>query len=153
QISGIEINLRKNGFNYLKDDLEIRTKFIETLRGLLFEAYICTANKKFFTSTTAEGTENFDRLLGRLMYERLRANRAHRIQIWISRKRKQYAERMQKVISSQVVTISRNTHIGLSREPIVNSNSSGDLCSSVADYVCQLVLKRVENPSSREARD
>lgn len=153
QISGVETTLRKNGFNYLKDDPEIRTKFAENMRGLLFEAYICSANKKFLGSTATEETENFDRLLGRLMYERLRANRSRPIRIWLAQKHKHYAERVQAVISSQILTISQNDRVRLSAEPVVDSSPSGDLCSSVADYVCHLVLKRVKNPSSLEARD
>src|SRR5262249_2263746 len=112
-----ENSLRRKGFNYLTDDPAIRTVLVAALRGLMFTAYVCFAEKERF-KTRGENAENlFERLFGRMIYERLRANRSQPISVWLSPKYDQPIAKIQQIVADRVRDVSRDDRTGISIYP------------------------------------
>ena len=131
--------LQTGEFNYSQDDPNVRVKFIETLSSLIFEAYICYAEKDSFTSQTDQDV--YECLFGRLMYERLRANKARRINIWLSQLHQPHIENRQKIVSSCVQSITNSDGRGFLEQPTVELTSGPEDGLAVAHYSCVIVQK------------
>jgi len=146
--------LQTGEFNYSQDDPSVRAKFIETLSSLIFEAYVCYAEKGAFTSQT--GQDAYGCLFGRLMFERLRASKAQRINIWLNQLHQPYIESRQKIVSSCVQSITNSDGVGFREQPTVELTSGPDDGLAVAHYSCVIVqkyLKYLETAGTLERLD
>ncbi len=146
--------LQTGEFNYSQDDPNVRVKFIETLSSLIFEAYVCYAEKDSFTSQTDQDV--YECLFGRLMYERLRANKARRINIWLSQLHQPHIENRQKIVSSCVQSITNSDGRGFLEQPTVELTSGPEGGLAVAHYSCVIVqkyLKYLETTGTQERLD
>lgn len=138
-------------FNYSQDDPSVRAKFIETLSSLIFEAYVCYAEKGFITSQT--GQDAYECLFGRLMFERLRANKARRINIWLSQLHQPHIENRQKIVSSHVQAITNIDNRGFREQPTVELTKGPEYGLAVAHYSCAIVQKHLEATGTSERLD
>ena len=150
-ISDVVDKLQTGEFNYSQDDLNVRRKFIETLSSLLFEAYVCYAKESSFPSQT--GQDAYECLFGRLIYERLRANKSRRINIWLSPLNQLHIEDRQKIVNSCVQTITNRDNKGFREQPAVKLTSGPEDGLAVAHYSCVIVqkyLKYLETTGTQE---
>ena len=134
--------LQTGEFNYSQDDPNVRVKFIETLSSLIFEAYVCYAEKGSFTSQT--GQDAYECLFGRLMFERLRANKARRINIWLSQLHQPHIENRQEIVNSHVQAITNIDNRGFQEQPTVELTNGPEYGLAVAHYSCVIVQKYLE---------
>ena len=143
--------LQTGEFNYSRDDPNVRVKFIETLSSSIFEAYVCYAKKGSITSQT--GQDVYECLFGRLMFERLRANKARRINIWLSQLHQPHIENRRKIVSSCVQSIINSDGRGFREQPTVELTSGPEDGLAVAHYSCVIVqkyLKYLETTGTQE---
>ena len=134
--------LQTGEFNYSQDDPNIRVKFIETLSSLLFEAYVCYAEESSFPSQTSQ--DAYECLFGRLIYERLRANKPRRINIWLSQLHQPHIENRQKIVNSCVQSITNSDNSGFREQPTIELTNGPEYGLAVAHYSCAIVQKYLE---------
>lgn len=152
-IPGTESALKKNGFRYLTDDPEVHTRFIEALREFMFMAYICFADREILKSDKTTDDSIYYRLYGRLIYERLRANKSRSINIWLAKKLNHRLGAIQQITTAQVAEIARRDRVGVLSTPMVCMAGVNELCFAVADYTICVVQQRLADPNSILARD
>ena len=143
--------LQTGEFNYSRDDPNVRVKFIETLSSSIFEAYVCYAEESSFTSQT--GQDAYECLFGRLMFERLRANKARRINIWLSQLHQPYIENRQKIVNSHVQAITNIDNRGFLGQPTVELANGPEYGLAVARYSCAIVKNYLEATGTSERLD
>ena len=143
--------LQTGEFNYSQDDPNVRVKFIETLSSLIFEAYICYAEESSFTSQTGQGAHEC--LFGRLMYERLGANKSQRINIWLSQLHQPHIENIQQIVNSCVPAITNSDNRRFREQPTVELTNGPEYGLAVAHYSCAIVQKHLEATGTSERLD
>ena len=149
-LPNVEARLRRRGFEYGSDDPEVRSKFIERLAGLPFEAYICFAKNDFFAG--ADPLARFERLLGRLLFERLRAERQGPLHLRLSRRLADRLGTTTNVAGAVARDIEASSTRALLTMPEVTIADEREPCVAVVDYVCGLVHARLDSPGSIQAR-
>lgn len=152
-------SLSKKGFHYCEDHFEVKPKVIEVIRRLPFQAYICYQKKeRDFDSSKGYGW--YDRLFGRLMFERLRANKTARIKIYFEQHDNRIEPR-QKEIEDIVIELTNQIQVKdgviFTDIPQVFSASKEEFCLAVADYVAAIfkdhAVNGIGNISSWQARN
>lgn len=158
-VPGIQKSLSKKGFHYCEDHLEVKLKVIHLIRQLPFEAYICYQEKDINFDPSA-GYGWYDKLFGRLMFERLQANKNAAIRICFEQHDNQ-VERRRKEIEEIIVHLVRDIQARQRAEfpfiPKVNSAGKDELCLVIADYVAAIFKehekKGINEPTSSQARN
>ncbi|TMB04374.1 MAG: hypothetical protein E6J57_01665 [Deltaproteobacteria bacterium] len=139
--------LRRKGFHFTDDAAEVRSKFIDLLMTLTFEAYVCFVEKP----TPFDPRAWLDRLLGRLIFERLRANRSHAVHLCIeqtdSKKQRRLTE-VREVVARCAARVRRERG-GLPIAPAVRCTGKDEPCLAVADYACGIVREYLEARDDR----
>ena len=143
--------LQTGEFNYSQDDPNVHRKFIETLSSLLFEAYVCYAEESSFPLQTDQ--DAYECLFGRLIYERLRANKSQRINIWLSQLHQLHVEDRQKIVNSCVQAIANSDNKGFREQPAVKLTNGPEYGMAVAHYSCVIVQKYLETAGAQERLD
>jgi hypothetical protein len=151
------IALRGQGRNYWNDDPEVRSRVIDQLSRLLFEAYACFAKRSFFGSLDEHGVRAM--LLGRLFYERLRAYRNREILIRnreilinVSTDGETSIEDMGAVIQISLRDILDREGLSFKRLPVLVRADSEDGCIAAGNYVSAITRAKLDTPDSPEAR-
>lgn len=158
-VPGIQKSLSKKGFHYCEDHLEVKFKVIDIIRQLPFTAYICYQDKDLNFDPSA-GYGWYDKLFGRLMFERLRANKNADIRIYfeqhdnrIEHRRKEIEDIVERLVSE----IRLRDRVEFAFIPKVNSAGKDELCLVLADYVAAIFKDHAKNginkPSSSQARN
>lgn len=156
---GIQKSLSKKGFHYCEDHLEVKLKVINIIRQLPFEAYICYQDKDInFDPSTGYGW--YDKLFGRLMFERLRANKNAAIRIYFEQHDNRIEHRRKEIeciVERLVSEIRLRDRAEFAVIPEVNSAGKDELCLVLADYVAAIFKEHAKNgiskPSSSQARN
>lgn len=135
-------DLRRRGFHYASNHRDVRHEFIELLIQLPFQAYVCFVEKP----SPFDRRSWLDRLLGRLLFERLRAHRACAIDICFEQTDSRLARRVREVtaIVETCVAVASRDRGGLPGPVHVRSAGKEEPCLSVADYVCGVVRTYLE---------
>lgn len=127
-------NFPIGGFHYTIDHFEIKNKFIELLKILTFQAYICfdpwVSCRSF--------NETYDRLFGRLIIDRLRDHKMNEINICFEQ-HNDNAERnmtLKAIIESKIVQIDRSERRVFEGSYFVMSATKDEPCLSITDYIC-----------------
>ncbi len=123
-----------NGFHHTSDHREIKNAFINLLRTLTFQAYIC------FDSNVSGDDFNstYDRLFKKIFLDRLKNHKTENIIICFEQHGK--PERRRREISNIVNLLIKDINES-DRRPFrgtakVTYGSKKDLCLSIADYIC-----------------
>ncbi len=105
-IPKVQESLSKHGFHYCEDHIQVKFEIIKLIRQLPFEAYICYQHKES-NFNPSEGYGWYDKLFGRLMFERVRANKKAAIRIYfeqhdnrIEHRRKEIENIVERVVSA-----------------------------------------------------
>jgi hypothetical protein len=139
--------LESHGFHYSGDHPEVRQRFIELLMKVTFEAYVCLTKKP----SPFDHAACYDRLFGRLLFERLRANRHRGVHICFEQtdsRRLRRLEASRSIVARCVKEISKDR----AGPPVAWTIDTGDKtepCLAVADYVTAIVRHYFE-PRERE---
>lgn len=149
-IPDAQAHLESAGFDYATDDPEVRARFIDRLAEVAFEAYVCFASMEFFGSTDANAI--FDHLLGRLLFERLRANRPGPMSLRLSRALRDRVAAAANVATKCASDVNASLGYAAIEAPDIRLAEARDPCTSVAEYTCALVRERLESRGSVEAR-
>jgi len=126
----------ENGFHHTENFFEIQNDFIGLLSRLTFQAYICFIDD---SETPAHRNELYDRIFGRLIYDRLRDYRDQPITICFeqhdSRKGRRLEELQEIVLGIDAKIKSLHQVTGVDA-PRVLSAGKDELCLAISDYVC-----------------
>lgn len=158
-IRSVTESLSKHGFHYCEDPLEVKPKIIELIRQLPFEAYICYQDKER-NFDPSEGYGWYDKLFGRLMFERLRANKNADIRICFEQHDNRIEHRQKEIehiVERLVNEIRLRDRATFAITPQVRSAGKDETCLAVADYVAAIFKDHVANgtgkPDSWQARN
>lgn len=126
----------ENGFHHTENPFEIRSDFIDLLSQLTFQAYIC-----FVDSSEEMGHRNeiYDRIFGRIIYDRLRDYRYQPITICFEQhdpRKYRRLEELQEIASGIDGKIKSLHQITGVDAPIVLSSGKDEPCLAIADYIC-----------------
>jgi Protein of unknown function (DUF3800) len=157
-LPSLQSSLAKKGFHYCEDHQEVKPKVIDLIMRLSFESYIIYQRKDadFDPST---GYDWYDRLFGRLMFERLRANSEAVIRLFfeqhdnrIKRRRKEISDIVER-LASEIRT--RDGENKFPEFPEVISTGKEESCLVIADYVAAIFRDYESNrrPESWPARN
>lgn len=133
------------GFHHTNDHIEIKNKFVELLKILTFQAYIC-----FDPSVTRlPFNETYDRLFGRLIIDRLRDDKTKDINICFEQHNndsKRHQEALAALIASKVDEIAKSDRRPFRGSYIVRHAGKGteETCLSIADYICGIFANYYE---------
>jgi len=158
-IRSVTESLSKHGFHYCEDHFEVKPKIIELIRRLPFEAYICYQDKES-SFDPSKGYGWYDQLFGRLIFERLRANKDADIRICfeqhdnrIEHRRKEIEDIVERLVSK--IRLLDRAEFAIT--PQVRSAGKDEACLVVADYVAAIFKDHVANgtgkPDSWQARN
>lgn len=156
----IQKSLQKKGFHYCEDHfVDVKPKVLDLIGRMPFEAYICYQKKDSDFDPSA-GYGWYDRLFGRLIFERLRANKNAFIQIYFEQHDNRIEHRRQEIeeiVSRLVCEIQLRDRIKFVVQPKVNSASKEEICLVVADYVAAIFrdyeASGIGKPESWQARN
>lgn len=158
-IRSVTESLSKHGFHYCEDHLEVKPKIIELIRQLPFEAYICYQDKES-NFDPSKGYGWYDKLFGRLMFERLRANKNADIRICFEQHDNRIEHRrkeIEDIVERLVNEIRLRDRAKFAITPQVRSAGKDEACLAVADYVAAIFKDHVANgtgkPDSWQARN
>jgi hypothetical protein len=158
-VPSVQKSLSKHGFHYCEDHPEVKPKVIELIRQLPFQAYICYQQKES-SFDPSQGYDWYDRLLGRLMFERLRANKDAVIQIYFEQHDNRIEHRrkeIEDIVEHRVSEIRLRDRVKFAVPPQVCSAGKEENCLVVADYVAAIFKDHVANgtgkPHSWQARN
>lgn len=158
-IRSVTESLSKHGFYYCEDHLEVKPKIIELIRQLPFEAYICYQDKES-NFDPSKGYGWYDQLFGRLMFERLRANKDAVIRICFEQLDNRIEHRrkeIEDIVERLVTEIQLRDKVKFADPPQVRSAGKEEPCLVVADYVAAIFKDHVANgtgkPDSWQARN
>jgi hypothetical protein len=129
--------LSEKGFHHTDDHFDVRARFMDLISGMPFQAYVCFVEK----AAPFDARAWHDRLLGRLLFERLRANRRRRIEICFEQTDTRHARRLrevQAIVSACMGAISHDRG-GAPFEPGLRCAGKEEPCLSIADYVGAIV--------------
>ena len=87
------------------------------------------------------------------MFERLRANRARRINIWLSQLHQPHIENRQEIVNSHVQAITNIDNRGFQEQPTVELTNGPEYGLAVAHYSCVIVQKSPETAGTPERLD
>lgn len=151
RLSEIRGNFETNGFHYCENHHEIRAKFFRLLPTLDFEAYIC-----FVPSTPEEDHRNelYDRMYGRLLYDRMQKYRDRPIEICFEQHDSRVTRRLTELreITLRIDEQIKSQHgINDIAPPIVISAGKEEPCLAIADYVSAIFRKYYEALNSANA--
>ncbi|TKD08433.1 S1 family peptidase [Polyangium fumosum] len=153
EIPGVEDRLRRRGFRYRDDDRDVRARFVEILKGQLFEAYVCCAPRKFFGEKPEQLV--FEQLLEGVLADRLRRH-ASRI-VFIHATSGTRTKALPGVVSAMASQIGMKRQIRKDapalREHEVSLVERAEACHWVTDYVCEIVKARVDAADPRDSRE
>jgi len=141
--------LRKTGFDYFADDPDVRTKFIESIAPLTYEAYTCAAKRTYFGESAEESV--FCELFGRLLIDRIKKHRSRRIEIFLSAERESLLAPLQGVVSSCVHNINTGGRGQVRALPVVRMEEQIKECLELTGYVAAIVQQRLD-PSESETQ-
>jgi hypothetical protein len=158
-LPSVQKSLSNYGFHYCEDHPEVKPKVIELIRQLPFQAYICYQQKES-SFDPSQGYDWYDRLFGRLIFERLQAHKDAVIRIYFEQhdNRVEYRRKEIEVIVERLVRkICLRNGIEFPAIPQINSAGKQELGLVVADYVAAIFKEHAENgigkPSSWQARN
>jgi hypothetical protein len=135
--------LRERGFSYVADDPDIRTRFLESLSLLTYEAYSCAAEKTYFEDASAQDV--FRELFGALLYDRIKKYRTRTITIWLHGDQRGMLPLLQDVVMSCVHRIN-TTSSGQVRElPAVHAVDILEECLELTSYVAAILRERLDS--------
>jgi hypothetical protein len=140
-LPSVQQSLAEKGFHYCEDHQEVKSKIIDLIMKLSFEAYIIYKKKDTDFDPSA-GYGWYDQLFGRLMFERLRANSKAVIQLCFEQHDNRVEYRRNEI--GDIVT--RLTGEIRQRDgeeqflvvPEVISGGKNEPCLAVADYVAAI---------------
>lgn len=143
RLAGILGNFSADGFHYADNHYEIRNRFIELLSRLTFEAYICFIE----SGEGVHRNELYDRMFGRLLYERLRGNRDKPLTVCFeqhdSRQKKRLNE-LKQIVFRIYGSVNQFQHMSDVSAPQVITAGKDEQCLSIADYTCSIFKKYYE---------
>ena len=134
---GILGNFVKEGFHYCDNHLELKNEFLNLLRALEFQAYIC------FSSKISCGNESdkkiaYNILFKRLLFDRLKKHREDNIEIFFEQhdsktvKREEELHDLINLMWSKIPIVSFCTNI---KDVPVKSAGKDKVCLSIPDYI------------------
>lgn len=153
-IPNAENKLRKGGLHYSEDSYEIRNKYIGFMSELTFQAYICFVEKKEIKEIDYK--EWYKKLIGRLLFDRIRDYRHEKIHIFIEKTDRKEQKNVLAVVNRVVDNINKSHRIKVSSKPVIEFSSKGEPCISLVDYVCGIFKDHYENlhlEGSRQKRN
>lgn len=140
--------LSTEGFHYTSDHREIKNVFIQFLKTLTFHAYICfepDASENDFKNTT------YDRLLEKIIIDRLRNHRDEEIIICFEQHDKPQKRQMEieKLVNLKI------EEINISERPFrgtcnVTYGTKKDDSLAIADYICGIFKAYFEKGMGKE---
>lgn len=158
-LPSIQESLSKKGFHYCKDSLEVKLKVIDLIMQLPFQAYISYQEKESNFEPSA-GYGWYDKLFGRLMFERLRANKNAAVQIYFEQHDNRFEHRrkeLEGIVERLVHEIRLRDRVEFAATPQISSVGKEEPCLVLADYVAAIFKDHAQNgigqSSSSQARN
>jgi hypothetical protein len=139
--------LRKRPFDYEKDDAEVRSRLIDVLARLPFEAHVWYGSP----GEGRAGNDLFKDIAGGLLQDRLASERSRRFQILLDRRSESRAEVLKKAVRRSIRDIRRSNKRGV-EEPTVGMADPMEPCIALAHYVCFVVRRRFEGRDPLDKR-
>lgn len=139
--------LRRTGFDYFADDPGVRTKFIESIAPLTYEAYTCVAKTTYFGEAAEESV--FCELFGRLLFDRIKKHRSRRIEIFLCAERESLLALLQGVVSSCVHNINTSGPGQVRVLPALRITGGIEHCLELTRYVAAIVQQRLDPSESK----
>ncbi|BAZ79212.1 DUF3800 domain-containing protein [Sphaerospermopsis kisseleviana CS-549] len=151
-LTSVKDSLSKKGFHYCADDTtEVRPHVINLISQLPFQAYICYQEKES-DFDPSKGYGWYDKLFGRLIFERLRASYDVPIHICFEQHDSRFEARrneLEKIINQQVGEIQLRDQVKFVISPKIISAGKDEPCLVIADYVAAIfkdyVVSEVNN--------
>ncbi|HEY9802111.1 MAG TPA: DUF3800 domain-containing protein [Leptolyngbyaceae cyanobacterium] len=141
KMQSVRKSLSNKGFHYCADDTtEVKAHVINLISQLPFKAYICYQEKETNFKPSL-GYEWYDKLFGRLIFERLQAHRALPIHIYFEQHDSRFESRrneLQKIVDQQVEKIELRHRVKFVSSPKVLSVGKEESCLVIADYVAAI---------------
>lgn len=132
QLRSVRRSLPKRGFHFTDDHSAVRKRVLAVLAELPYDAYVCFATKNNVPCDTGFGW--YDRLLGRLLFDRLRDNVQNDVSIVVERDPSGHRNRVQSVIARVVGDIESRGR-SFEQPPRVTIAGKEELALAVPDYV------------------
>lgn len=127
----------ERGFHYCEDHQEVRSKVIDLIHYLNFEAYICYQHKEYdFCSN--DGYTWYDDLFGRLMFDRLQAHLDSKIQICFEQhdnKIQTRRDELNGIIDRLIDNIKSRYDRDFYIHPEITSAGKEEPCLTLPDYI------------------
>lgn len=160
RIPSVQKSLSKKGFHYCEDDTtDVKAHVINLISLLPFKAYICYQEKES-DFNPSQGYGWYDRLFGRVMFERLRANRDVPIHICFEQhdnRIKNRRDQLEAIVNQRVEEIQLRDKVKFGEHPKVISAGKDEPCLVLADYVAAIfrdyVASGVNKSTSWQARN
>ncbi|MEH2303385.1 MAG: hypothetical protein V7K88_31555 [Nostoc sp.] len=160
RIPSVQESLSKKGFHYCEDDItDVKAHVINLISLLPFKAYICYQEKES-DFNPSQGYDWYDRLFGRVMFERLRANRDVPIHICFEQHDNRIGNRhdqLEAIVNQRVEEIKLRDKVKFGEHPKVISAGKDEPWLVLADYVAAIfkdyVASGVNKSTSWQARN
>jgi hypothetical protein len=133
-------NLESKGFHYCEDHQDIKSKVIDLIALLPFDAYICYKHKKddFCPSNDFAW---YDELFGKLMHDRLLKHKKCIIRVCFEQHGKSSTvrtEELNSILERLIYNIGLKYAVNFPTSPTIYSAGKEESCLALADYVAAI---------------
>jgi hypothetical protein len=139
--------LRKRPFDYGSDDVEVKSRFLDLLTRLTFEAYAYFAPK---TTGGSSDDELFARISSRLLSDRFTNERKRRFELWLDRRLEARLPRASAIVERAVASLNKEGR-GVAGASIALA-APQEPAIAVANYVCEIAHRKIEGGTELEQR-
>lgn len=144
-LPGVDAQLRRRRVSYNDVDIELRVRLSEALARLIFEAYVCYRRPR----QSGAGPTLYA-LSGSLLFPRLRSNAYEYTSLVLAPSSADRAESLRSTAGRVVKRIKEIDRRDVHTDLIIGQpNDAGCI---VAEYVANIVARRLTDPKSKEAR-
>jgi hypothetical protein len=127
-------SLKRIGFHYSEDSLDVRRLFIDFLSMQTFQAYISFVNKDKLDNHQCNLKNLHKRLIQKVLFDRIMDHKSKTIHISIE---KPYRETISitELINDVVTGINKRAKVDIT-PPVIKYPGKEETCLSLSDYVC-----------------
>jgi hypothetical protein len=137
--------LKRRTFDYATDDPEIRTRFIELLAVLSFEAYA------YYAPAAVAGGATLAAVFEPLLADRMTNDRSRRFAIAVDRGLQDQQAALDDLVTKAVARLNREDPRGVAGAEVTQA-AAGEPGISIAGYVAAILRKKLEGGTDLEQR-
>ena len=144
-LPGVVSALQERRIKYGTTDEDARNHIVEAIAGLIFEAYVC-----FTRIANSPQRQSYDEMTTALLFQRLRSGGHEPVILSLASGSRNSVKALEHVVQVTAARIRRTDQREI--EVTVRRGDATETGCLVAEWICEIVRRRLETPETLQAR-